>query len=96
MGARADLAGQWDDAYALGETSRSWFQPEPVQSLRMLDAAGVSAGDSLVDVGGGHQGWSMPCSAADSATSPWPISPLLACSTPDGVSGHERAMSPGL
>jgi hypothetical protein len=56
MGARADLAGQWDDAYALGETSRSWFQPEPVQSLRMLDAAGVSAGDSLVDVGGGASG----------------------------------------
>jgi hypothetical protein len=56
MAANADLAGLWDDAYALSETGRSWFQPEPVLSLRMLDAAGVSAGDSLVDVGGGASG----------------------------------------
>jgi hypothetical protein len=53
MTAKADLAALWDNAYALGETSRSWFQREPVLSLRMLDAAGVSAADSLVDVGGG-------------------------------------------
>ena len=53
MTGQADPAALWDDAYALGDTSRSWFQPEPALSLRMLDAAGVSAGDSLIDVGGG-------------------------------------------
>lgn len=53
MAEQADLAALWDGAYALGDTGRSWFQPEPALSLRMLDAAGVSAGDSLIDVGGG-------------------------------------------
>lgn len=48
-----DLAARWDEAYAQGDTSQGWFQPEPVLSLRMLDAAGVSAGDSLIDIGGG-------------------------------------------
>jgi hypothetical protein len=48
-----DLAAHWDGAYALGERSRSWFQPHPGLSLQMLDAAGVPAGDSLIDVGGG-------------------------------------------
>ena len=46
-------AGHWDDAYARGDASRSWFQPEPVLSLRMLDAAGVTAASGLIDVGGG-------------------------------------------
>ena len=42
-----------DDAYARGEDSRSWFQQQPALSLQMLAEAGVSAGDSLIDVGGG-------------------------------------------
>jgi hypothetical protein len=46
-------ASHWDDAYAAGETTRSWFQTSPDVSLRMLDAAGVTADDSVVDVGGG-------------------------------------------
>ena len=48
-----DLAAHWDDAYALGDDTRSWFQQRPTVSLRMLDEAGVSPADSLVDVGGG-------------------------------------------
>jgi hypothetical protein len=48
-----DPAAHWDGAYSLGEHSRSWFQPHPELSLQMLDAAGVPAGDSLIDVGGG-------------------------------------------
>ena len=32
---------------------RSWFQAAPKMSLRMLDAAGVTAADSVIDVGGG-------------------------------------------
>lgn len=49
----SELAVHWDDAYGQGETSRSWFQTEPVMSLRMIDAAGVSTQASVVDIGGG-------------------------------------------
>lgn len=49
----SDLASHWDDAYAQGETTRSWFEPEPAMSLRMIDAAGVSPGAGVVDIGGG-------------------------------------------
>jgi len=48
-----DPARHWDHAYAQGASTRSWFQPEPTMSVRMLEAAGVSAGDSVLDVGGG-------------------------------------------
>ena len=48
-----DLAARWDGAYARGDAARSWFQAVPRMSLRMLDAAGVTAADSLIDVGGG-------------------------------------------
>lgn len=53
MAEQPDLAALWDKAYALGESSRSWFQQEPALSLRMLDAAGVTPDASLIDVGGG-------------------------------------------
>jgi hypothetical protein len=46
-------AAHWDDAYAAGETTRSWFQQQPVMSLRMFGSAGVSAAASVIDVGGG-------------------------------------------
>lgn len=46
-------AGHWDDAYRLGNTTRSWFQEQAQRSLRMLDAAGVRPSDSLIDIGGG-------------------------------------------
>ena len=46
-------AAHWDKAYSSGETTRSWYQPEPALSLRMFAAAGVSDQDSVIDVGGG-------------------------------------------
>jgi len=46
-----DLAARWDDAYARGDATRSWFQAAPRMS--MLDAARVTAADSVIDVGGG-------------------------------------------
>jgi hypothetical protein len=48
-----DPAGHWDKVHAHGPSTRSWFQDRPLASLRMLDGAGVSAHDSLIDVGGG-------------------------------------------
>ena len=49
----SELAAHWDDAYGQGESTRSWFETEPVMSLRMIDAAGVSNDASVVDIGGG-------------------------------------------
>ena len=46
-------AEHWDSAYAQGERTRSWFQEYPGASLRMLDAAGVTSQDSVLDIGGG-------------------------------------------
>lgn len=51
--ASSGLAAHWGGAYGQGETTRGWFEPEPVMSLRMIDAAGVTADASVVDVGGG-------------------------------------------
>lgn len=48
-----DAAQQWDHAYDQGDTTRSWFQPHAQQSLKMLDAVGVTPTDSVIDVGGG-------------------------------------------
>ena len=53
MADQADAAAHWDGAYAQGDGTRSWFEEHPDMSLRMLDAAGVSAADALIDVGGG-------------------------------------------
>ena len=53
MSARSDGMAHWDDAYAEGEDVASWFQAYPTASLKMLDAAGISADDSVIDVGGG-------------------------------------------
>jgi SAM-dependent methyltransferase len=49
----AAVAAHWDGAYALGDTDRSWFQDQPSMSLQMLDAAALSPGNSVVDVGAG-------------------------------------------
>jgi len=46
-------AAHWDAAYARGDATCSWYQQQPTMSLRMLEAAGVTAADSLIDVGGG-------------------------------------------
>jgi hypothetical protein len=53
MAGEPDPARHWDDAYAQGAGTVSWFQLQPAMSLQMLDVAGVSAGDSVIDVGGG-------------------------------------------
>ena len=41
----------WDDTYAAGEITRSWYQQHPGMSLRMLDAAGIRADASVIDLG---------------------------------------------
>jgi len=53
MADQAEAAAHWDGAYAQGDGTRSWFEKHPDMSLRMLDSAGVSAADALIDVGGG-------------------------------------------
>jgi trans-aconitate methyltransferase len=50
---QAQAAVHWDGAYAQGDDTRSWFEKHPDTSLRMLDSAGVSPPDALIDVGGG-------------------------------------------
>jgi SAM-dependent methyltransferase len=46
-------AEHWNDVYSSGATTRSWFQVVPAFSLMMLDAAGTSDRDSVIDLGGG-------------------------------------------
>jgi len=53
MADQAQAAAHWDAAYSQGDDTRSWFEEHPGMSLRMLGAAGVSAGDAVIDVGGG-------------------------------------------
>jgi hypothetical protein len=53
MTGQTEAAAHWDAAYARGDDTRSWFEEHPAMSLRMLDAAGVSAADAVIDVGGG-------------------------------------------
>jgi trans-aconitate methyltransferase len=53
MADQAQTAAHWDTAYAQGGDTRSWYEEYPDTSLRMLDAAVVSAADTLIDVGGG-------------------------------------------
>lgn len=60
MGMVTESATHWDVVYGRGDTTRSWFQPEAVWSLQMLDRAGIGPADSVIDVGGG----SSPLAAA--------------------------------
>jgi hypothetical protein len=60
METAAGQAEHWDDVYGHGDTTRSWFQAQAGWSLRMFDGAGISAADSVIDVGGG----SSPLAAA--------------------------------
>jgi trans-aconitate methyltransferase len=53
MADQAQAAAHWDAAYAQGDETRSWFEEHPDMSLRMLGAAGVSAAEAVIDVGGG-------------------------------------------
>jgi trans-aconitate methyltransferase len=53
MADQAQAVAHWDAAYAQGDDTRSWHEKHPDMSLRMLDSAGVSAADAVIDVGGG-------------------------------------------
>ena len=46
-------SAHWDAAYSQGETTRSWYQDQAAESLRLLDDAGVPSTASVLDVGGG-------------------------------------------
>jgi hypothetical protein len=50
---KQDTAALWDGMYAAGAAECSWFQREPARSLAMLERAGVTAADSVMDAGGG-------------------------------------------
>lgn len=44
----------WEQRYRTADHSAlSWYEPTPALSLQMLDVAGVTTTDSVVDVGGG-------------------------------------------
>lgn len=44
----------WEDVYRhKPEPSLSWFQPQPVVSLQLIQAAGLSKTDAIIDVGAG-------------------------------------------
>ena len=46
-------AEHWDRAHAKGDQALSWFQRYPDASLRLLDASGINADHSVIDIGGG-------------------------------------------
>ena len=47
-------ARHWEDAYEGSEPDTvSWYQPEPVVSLELVDVLGVAPESSVLDVGGG-------------------------------------------
>jgi SAM-dependent methyltransferase len=53
-GTGGSRAQHWDEVYERSDvTGVSWFEPSPWESLRMLDAAGVTSDMSVVDVGAG-------------------------------------------
>lgn len=53
MSHRSD-ATHWEGVYSSkGETEVGWFQESPVPSLDMMTRAGIGAGASVIDVGGG-------------------------------------------
>jgi SAM-dependent methyltransferase len=52
--ASTDRAEHWDAVYRrLDPHAVSWYQVEPVMSLRLLELAGSTTADAVVDVGGG-------------------------------------------
>ncbi|WP_332811626.1 class I SAM-dependent methyltransferase [Sphingomonas sp.] len=50
----SERQAHWQGVYTTkGSDAVSWFQPSPEPSLRMMDALGIKAPASLIDVGGG-------------------------------------------
>ncbi|WP_027344943.1 class I SAM-dependent methyltransferase [Hamadaea tsunoensis] len=48
-----DSAEHWRTTYDTKGDQVSWYQAEPAPSLRLLDVAGLAAGRSVIDIGGG-------------------------------------------
>ena len=49
------MSQHWNDVYATRTVpERSWSEPEPTMSLELLDLLGVTAGNSVIDIGGGE------------------------------------------
>jgi trans-aconitate methyltransferase len=46
-------AAHWNQAYAQGERTRSWYQSRADMSLQFFDELGVEPRHSVIDVGGG-------------------------------------------
>ncbi|WP_322780365.1 class I SAM-dependent methyltransferase [Frankia sp. Cas4] len=46
-------AAHWDNAYARGERTLSWFEPTAAFSVRMIEAADVDRSAAVIDIGGG-------------------------------------------
>jgi len=49
----ADTRTHWDRAYRRDPAELSWYQPEPVVSLELIDELAVAPEHGVVDVGGG-------------------------------------------
>jgi hypothetical protein len=50
----ADRQAHWDERYStIGASKVSWHEPVPAMLLRVLDSVGVTADESVIDVGGG-------------------------------------------
>jgi SAM-dependent methyltransferase len=49
-----DRATHWDERYRTTGAERvSWFEPEPQQSLALLEMVGADPSSSVIDIGGG-------------------------------------------
>jgi SAM-dependent methyltransferase len=49
-----DVKSHWEQVYATKSPLEvSWYQPTPAMSLRMIEAAGVTRDEAIIDVGGG-------------------------------------------
>jgi len=49
-----DPTDHWDGVYSTkAHDSVSWFEPEPLTSLELVEACGIDPGDPVIDVGGG-------------------------------------------
>lgn len=49
-----ERAAHWDSVYQRNWTdSVSWYQPEPVESLELVDVLGIAGDAGVIDVGGG-------------------------------------------
>jgi len=50
-----DAHSHWNRVYAAkGEQDVSWFEPVPAESLRMMEAAGLTEATCVIDVGAGE------------------------------------------